>query len=72
MAACIAASLATRDPKADWTRPCARPFVCEKAKGFSSARASSAALEKRVKCEESASPREHSTRAKQPSCGALE
>jgi small subunit ribosomal protein S12 len=30
MAARIAASLATRDPRAGCTRPCARAFVCEK------------------------------------------
>jgi small subunit ribosomal protein S12 len=30
MAACFAASLAKRDPKAGWTRPCARPFAWPK------------------------------------------
>jgi small subunit ribosomal protein S12 len=34
MAACIAASLAKRDTKADWTRPCARAFVCLKKAAF--------------------------------------
>src|SRR5690348_1457555 len=34
MAACFAASLATRDPKAGWSRPCARTFACLKRAAF--------------------------------------
>jgi len=62
MAACIAASLATRDPEAD----CGRARV----RGHLPAQKSNI-FNERVKCEESAVPRERSTRAKQRSCGAL-
>jgi hypothetical protein len=62
MAARIAASLATRDPRAGWTPVCTGICLLKKATVF----------KRRVKCEESAVPRERSTRAKQRSCGVLE